>query len=122
MKNRLFKIITIVFLFFIVVSCSNEENNTKEDKKGLEMRVYTVYEFVQYGQNWTEEDLKKKNMKISLEVKDSNMATMTWNGNIITYKYDDKYFIDTVDSNKYEYYFEDDKLILKNENSILVLR
>ena len=86
------------------------------------MRVYTVYEFVQYGQNWTEEDLKKKNMKISLEVKDSNMATITWNGNIITYKYDDKYFIDTVDSNKYEYYFEDDKLILKDENSILVLR
>lgn len=122
MKNRLFKIITIVFLFFIVVSCSNEENNTKEDNNKLEMKTYTVYEFVQYGQNWTEEDLKKKNMKISLEVKDSNMATMTWNGNIMTYKYDDKYFIDTVDSNKYEYYFEDDKLILKDDNSILVLR
>ena len=122
MKNRLFKIITIVFLFFIVVSCSNEENNTKEDNNKLEMKTYTVYEFVQYGQNWTEEDLKKKNMKISLEVKDSNMATMTWNGNIMTYKYDDKYFIDTVDSNKYEYYFEDDKLILKDDNSILVFR
>jgi hypothetical protein len=122
MKNRLFKILIIVFFFFIVIGCNNEENNTKEDNNKLEMKTYTVYEFVQYGQNWTEEDLKKKNMKISLEVKDGNMATMTWNGNIMTYKYDDKYFIDTVDSNKYEYYFEDDKLILKDENSILVLR
>ena len=108
MKNKFIRILLILFFFFIIVGCEKDLEEDKVEKNNLELKTYTVYEMIQYGQKWTEEDLKSKNMKITLEIKEGNVSTMLWNGNIQTYKYDELYFTDSVNSTKYKYHFEDD--------------
>ena len=99
---------------------NKKETKKEEEKKDTIVGNYEIIELKDDDETYDKKVIDALNLDYSFEVKDDNTAVMRFADQEENLKYDDKYFIN--EKEKIEYKYENGKLILSNEDTILTFK
>lgn len=75
MRKKIVLCLLIFVMIFVITGCG-EENSKKVENKTSIVGYYQAFDAVQYGIDFTEEEVKSEN--ITLLIREDNTATLKW--------------------------------------------
>ena len=144
MKKNFVGLLIFILGIFLIVGCSDTKktptkkikaniNENQKKKKQVKEKIikkeikkdtivgsYQIIELKDGGETYNKKIIDSLNLDYSFEVKKDKTATMRFSDQEENLKYDDKYFKN--EKQKIEYKYEDGKLVLFNEDTILTFK
>ena len=75
MRKKIVLSLLIFVMIFVITGCGEENSKKVENKKSI-VGYYQAFDAVQYGIDFTEEEVKSEN--ITLVIREDNTATLKW--------------------------------------------